>query len=126
MTVEEFGERLAAALPPGAVRPNLGKGTTTIKGYRRGQVIYQRANSRFSVACADLLDSYQRFQGQRVSCNDLRDYRPHIFDNRARPSGHSCHATFLLIALLELGLAEDLQGSGKPKNPFSVQFLPSP
>lgn len=126
MTVEEFGERLAAALPPGAVRPNLGKGTTTIKGYRRGQVIYHRGNSRFSVTYANLLESYQQFQGQRVSTRDLRAYRPHVFDSQARPAGYSCHCTFLFTALLELGLAEDLQGNGKPFSPFSVKFLPDP
>lgn len=127
MTVEEFGERLAAALPPGAVRPNLGKGTTTIKGYKKGRAIYFRANSRFSVAYADLLESYQQFQGQRVSTRDLRAYRPSVFDSQARqPAGHSCHCTFLFLALLELGLAEDLQGNGKPFSPFSVKFLPDP
>ena len=115
-----------SALPPGAVRPNLGKGTTTIRGYKRGEVIYYRGKSRFSLPCADLLAAYQQFQGQRVSSKDLSAYQPHIYDSHARPAGHPCHATFLFIALLELGLAKDLQGTGKPFSPFSVQVLPAP
>ena len=121
--VHEFHRRMVANLPPGTVLRNLGRGTTTIKGYSAGKVSYVRGKSTIRVAIRDLFSAYSSFRGSRVRTRDLRLHAPMVFDSSARPAGHSCNCTFLFMVLYQLGMASAIEGRGTRADPFSTTFL---
>ena len=121
--VHEFHRRMVANLPPGTVLRNLGRGTTTIKGYSAGKVSYVRGKSTIRVAIRDLFSAYSSFRGSRVRARDLRLHAPMVFDSSVRPAGHSCNCTFLFMVLHQLGMASAIEGRGTRADPFSTAFF---
>lgn len=119
----EFHRRMVANLPPGTVLRNPGRGRTTIKGYSAGRVLYVRGKSTIRVTIKDLFSAYSTFKGARVSSRDLKLYAPKVFDSSARPAGHSCNCTFLLMVLHHLGMASAIEGRGTRADSFNTTFL---
>ena len=123
MTYHDFQFRVIEALPPGTILPNPGRGTSKVKGYPDARVSYIRGKSTISVSFTDLFAAYTAFRGKEVTCRNLRDYAPQVFDSSARPAGHSCNCTFFFMVLNKLGLADGIHGEGKPNRPFHTTFL---
>ncbi len=121
-TIGEFHRQMVKYLPPGKVLVNPGGGTTRIKGYSTGRVLYIRGASTIRVAIDDLFLSYTYFSGTCVSSRDLKEYAPEVFSSSARPAGHSCNCTFLFMVLKQLGLADAIGGEGKRGKPFCTTF----
>jgi hypothetical protein len=62
------------------------------------------------------------FSGRGVSSSDLKSLSPSVFDSSQ--NGHSCHCTFLFMALRQMGIVNEIWGKGRPGKPFGVT-LPS-
>jgi hypothetical protein len=120
MTLEQFEQALRRALPTGMVLPNPGRGTSTVLKYTESQVVYKRGQSSIYVKTKDLFDAYRRFAGEEVTTNDLKDYSPEVFDSRR--NGHGCNSTFLIMALNRIGLASNVEGTGRRGEPFRTKF----
>ena len=123
ITYHDFRFRVIQALPPGTILPNPGRGTSKIKGYSSAKVSYIRGNSTIRVSFTDLFTAYTEFRGDEVTCRNLRDYAPQVFDSSARPAGHSCNCTFLFMVLTKMGLTDGIRGEGKRNRPFHTTFL---
>ena len=123
MTDQDFRLRVKEALPPGTILPNPGRNTSKVKSYSGDKVSYIRGTSTISISFTDLFGAYTDFRGREVTCRDLRDYAPQVFDSSARPAGHSCNCIFLFMVLTKLGLTDGIRGEGKRNRPFHTTFL---
>lgn len=123
MNFNTFETKVKAAFPVGTVLQNPGGGTSTIKSYSYGKISYERGSSSINVSLQDLFDTYDHFAGQQVSSNDLKLYKPSIYDSKASPAGHDCNCTLLFMILCRLPLVIEVQGQGKRESPFSV-YIP--
>ena len=116
MTLTTFSELLLGICRSGVVLQQGTIAPSQIVSATKTNVCYLWNTSKISVPISDLYDAAQAFKGRRIRARDLVDFRPQIF-GRAR---HPCNCTFLFCLLLRLGLAEELQGRGGPKSPFSI------
>jgi len=125
MTPEQFRKQVEQTSPVGTVLKNPGEGTSEITQYSDHNIYYIRGSSTISVSFDDLLSAYSHFRGQRVSSSELRAYAPSVFDSAARPAGHSCNCTFLMLILGRMNLADDIEGAGVRGDPFAAKFQDS-
>jgi hypothetical protein len=129
MTFDEFASRFRAQLPVGLVLENPGSGTSNVMAYSGNRVCYKRGDSRLYVGLDDLYNAYRHFAGRSVTTSDLKDFAPSIFDSAKRDEsskrGHNCHATFLFLALRQMGIVDEILGTGRSGNPFSVTIPPA-
>lgn len=120
MQYHEFVSRLSEVLQPGRQFLNPGGGVSVIKSLVHGQdhenLYYIRSRSTMQVSLRDLYDAFLAFRGKACETTDLRRFRPHVFDSKAK--GHSCNCTLLFLALTEAGLAGAIQGAGVRGNAF--------
>lgn len=123
MNFNTFVSKAKAAIPDGTVLKNPGGGTSTIKSYSNGKISYERGSSTINVSLQDLFDTFDHFAGQQVSSNDLKLYKPSIYDSKATPAGHDCNCTLLFMILCHLPLVVEIEGQGKKGNPFFV-YIP--
>lgn len=121
----EFVRQLQKRLQPGLVMKNPGKGTSTIDWCDDEQICYRRGDSALYVCLSDLWDAYEEFAGQAITTNDLKGFRPAVFDSKGKPKGgHGCHATLFMLALQEMGIVESLTGKGVRGSPFGITIPP--
>ncbi|QXM05185.1 hypothetical protein [Crassaminicella indica] len=100
---------------------NPGGGISTIKSITEKSIVYMRGNSRFYLNFSDIEQAYSYFKGKICTTNDLKEYKPQIFDSKHK--GHSCNCTFFFLLLKHLDLIEgDIQGSGRRGNPFYIKI----
>lgn len=122
MAPDEFQSKIRQAVPVGTVLNNPGGGTSEIIQLSDNKISYLRGSSTISVSFDDLFSAYSHFRGKRVSSSDLRAYAPSIFDSAARPAGHSCNCTFLLLILVRIDLADSIAGTGVRGDPYTAVF----
>ena len=122
MKLDQFKDQIKKTTPVGTVLENPGGGTSEITQYSDHNIYYIRGSSTISVSFDDLFSAYSNFKGQRVSSSELRTYAPAIFDSAARPAGHSCNCTFLLLILERMKLVDEIEGSGVRGDPFAAHF----
>ena len=122
MNLDHFREQIKKTTPVGTVLKNPGGGTSEITQYSDHNIYYVRGSSTISVSFDDLFSAYSNFKGQRVSSSELRAYAPAIFDSAARPAGHSCNCTFLLLILQRMMLVDKIEGAGVRGNPFNAHI----
>jgi hypothetical protein len=115
-----FQQTMKSRVPPDTILVNLGGGNTTVLKYDTGAVVYKRGKSRFRVALADLYEAYAKFYGTRLTSSDLRKFKPSVFDSSAPHFGHSCNCTLLFMLLKEMGVVNQVYGTGVRGDPFSV------
>ncbi len=120
----EFSKSLRERLRQGLVMKNPGKGVSTVVSCDETRVKYRRGVGKkpFYVNIGDLWDAYERFTGKSITTNDLKDFRPAVFDGGA--GGHGCHATFFMQVLREMEIVESFTGSGVRGSPFGVAIPP--
>jgi len=97
-----------------------GTGNTIIINNNGSTITYQRGSSNFSIDIQELWDVYTHFSGQSISCIDLKNYKPHIYDSNQ--GGHSCHCTTLFLIFQYIGIITSINGSGVRNNPFWIQL----
>jgi len=69
-----------------------------------------------------MYDAYHQFPNG-FSTTDLKKFRPNVYDSNARPAGHGCNCTFLMMMLKEMGIVKQIEGSMKPRDlPFRVKI----
>lgn len=122
MTLNEFKTLIMTALPVGSALDNPQRGTSKIICYSNTRISYRRRNSRICPNFKDLHDAYIHFRGEHVTTNQLREFRPHVYDSKA--GGHNCNCTFLFIILHHLGLSSPISGAGRSGRPFTVEIYP--
>ncbi len=125
MKLDQFKEQIKKTTPVGTMLENPGGGTSEITQYSDHNIYYIRGSSTISVSFDNLFYAYSHFKGQRVSSSELRAYAPAVFDSAARPAGHSCNCTFLLLILGRMNLADEIEGSGVRGDPFAAKFQDS-
>jgi hypothetical protein len=123
MDFTAFGQLLCDRLRVGLVMNNPGGGTSTVMRCSDEEVCYRRGDHRFYIATRDLYDAFQRFSGDDVTTNQLKDYKPAIFDTDR--NGHNCHCTFFFLALQRMGLAGEIWGRGTAGSSFGVSLAPN-
>ena len=123
MNRELFISQIRSEVPVGSVFENPGGGISAVLSVTGTHIAYRRGKSKISISFDDLFTAYTSFHGQLVCTSDLRVFAPSVFDSCARPSGHSCNATFLFSLLQRIRLAGAIIGSGVKGNPFSVHFF---
>jgi len=111
-----------SVLPVSHVFTNPGGGTSTIVSVTGTHICYQRKRSKITVSFRDLYDAYTHFRSGRCSSNDLKAFRPSVFDSQARPAGHGCNCTFFFLLLGNMGLCSPIHGTGKSGSPFWVNI----
>lgn len=122
MNLDLFASKIRSTVPVGTVFQNPGGGTSEILKVTEAAITYRRGNSTVSVSIENLFNAYISFQGQQVSSSALKAFAPSVFDSKARPAGHSCNATFLLLILRHIGVAGDLGGNGVKGAPYFVHI----
>ena len=123
MEYQEFVQNIKNSFPPGTVVKNPGGGTSEIVSYPDEKIAYLRGKSRIYASLPDFYRAYEHFRGKHVSSSDLKDYAPEIFDSSARPAGHSCNCTMLMMILHHLGMAGPIQGNGVRGKPYYIQVI---
>lgn len=118
MTYLEFYNNLNNSIREGLELKNPGKGYSIIKSVTENKITYIRGNSAISLKIDDIYNSYLLFKGKQCSTNDLKKYKPKVFDSRF--NGHSCNCTFLFMILKEMNLAKDIYGKGVRGSGFFV------
>ena len=99
---------------------NPGEGTTTIVKYDEDRLCYKRGQSSFYIDLKEFEAAYKKFKGSILKTNDLKEYKPEIFDSRQK--GHSCNCTLFFMYLKEMGIISEVQGKGYAGDPFFVQI----
>ncbi|ACD89736.1 conserved hypothetical protein [Chlorobium limicola DSM 245] len=122
MNSEEFVSSISKSIPIGIEFDNPGGGTSIVKSITHMNISYKRGNSIMSVGLNTLYDTYKQFAGRQVTCSELKEYAPNIFDSKARPAGHSCNCTFFFLVLIAIGVVEEIQGAGVRGNPYYVDI----
>ncbi|HCN75956.1 MAG TPA: hypothetical protein DIT13_02030 [Verrucomicrobiales bacterium] len=89
---------------------------------RDDKIIYRRGRSTFRVRVEELHAAYAHHRGQRITTNAIRQFKPAVFDSKARPAGHSCNISLLFSLLVRLELAESLTGKGSRGDPFTLRI----
>ena len=118
MTKEEFVKKLTDSVKVGDVFDNPGGGTSTIESIEGNTIKYKRGTHDIKITMDDMYDAYNQFLNG-FSCTDLKKFRPNVYDSKARPAGHDCNCTFLMMMLKQMGLVKQIEGSMKPKDlPF--------
>jgi hypothetical protein len=122
MTLEEFIKlvRELCQVPVIIHFPPLADSAIVRTDYQH--IWYRRGRSTIKISIRDMWEATEHFAGERVTTNEIRTYRPHVFDSHARPAGHSCNLTFLFAVLLLLKIATDLQGKGRRGSPYSIHI----
>ena len=118
MTAAEFASKVREHVKPGDVFDNPGDGTSVVLSITETNFRYQRGKSPISVGIHGLFDAYAHFSGRKVLSSDLKKYAPAVFDSNARPAGHNCNCTMLFMILERLGLAGEIEGTGKKGDSF--------
>lgn len=119
-----FSKKIRVSFPVGAIFQNPGGGTSTIVSLLGDRLAYRRGKSTMRILYSDLYEAYLLSKGARLDSRLLRQFKPWIFDSAARPAGHSCHCTMLMMLLHGMGLSGPILGSGRVGNPFYVDVLP--
>lgn len=91
MEYQQFFDEIKQKLPPSTVLKNPGRGTSTVKSYTETQMVYKRGNSIIYFEVRAFHDAYIEFSGKKVTTNDLKGYKPKVFD--VKSNGHSCNCT---------------------------------
>ena len=125
MTKEEFVKKLTDSVKVGDVFDNPGGGTSLIEIINireKGFIKYKRGKSHIYFHFDDMYAAYRQFP-HGFSSNDLKKFKPGIFDSKATPAGHDCNCTFLMMMLKEMGIVKQIEGSMKPRDlPFRVKI----
>lgn len=120
MTYNEFCEKLSNCIWKEQKLKNPGKGVSTIKSITQNTVTYIRGNSAISIKINELFNVYSLFRGKRCTTNDLRNYKPNVFDSKA--NGHSCNCTILFMVFKEMLIIKDIEGKGCAGYPFYINI----
>lgn len=121
-TSSQLTELIKEAIPVGTVFNNPGRGTSTVTKLGEYKISYRRGSSTMSIRYSDLYEAYSTFKGKKLLSTELKHLWPSIFDSAARPAGHSCHSTFLMLILMRLDLSSQIYGKGRIGNPFFVNL----
>lgn len=125
MTKEEFVKKLTDSVKVGDIFDNPGGGTSTIECIdtsEKGFIKYKRGKSHIYFHFDDMYDAYNQFS-HGFSTTDLKRFRSEIYDSKAKPAGHDCNCSFLMMMLKEMGIVKQIEGSMKPKDlPFKVKI----
>ncbi|MBF0503206.1 MAG: hypothetical protein HQM09_23995 [Candidatus Riflebacteria bacterium] len=122
MGFDEFRTAIQAKITPQTIFFNPGGGTSQVVAVSDEQIRYRRGISTVTLRIRDIFDAYYFHRGDRMATTDLKEFRPSVYDSKARPSGHSCNCTFLLLLLQELGIVFEICGAGKKRDPFFVRI----
>lgn len=123
MTKEEFVKKLTDSVKVGDVFDNPGGGTSTIENIDRNRIKYRRGKSHIYFYFEDMYDAYHQFPNG-FSSTDLKKFRPNVYDSNARPAGHGCNCTFLMMMLKAMGIVKQIEGrKEKPQDlPFRIKI----
>ena len=122
MDEQDFIQTSQRVFSPGYEFDNYIRGTTRILRIDDAAITYRRGKSRIRVDLRDLHMTYDHFRGRRVSCRDLQEFKPAVFDSEARPAGHSCNCTFLFHLLERIGVAGPTEGRGCRGDPLWIEI----
>ncbi len=120
MDFSEFVLAFHEQIKVGSIFLNPQKGDSTVISVKNGIVKYKRKKSPISVPLEVLYQSYSDFSGKKMSTNDLKAYKPEIFNSKATPAGHDCNTTFLFCVLMKMSLVKRIKGKGVSGDPFFV------
>lgn len=121
MNYEAFVRSLTENLPEGLVMDNPGRGTSTVMWCDGERICYKRGRgARLYVDLRHLYEGYRQHAGRRMTTNDLKVMAPGVFDSKQ--NGHSCHCTFLFMALRRMDVVDEVQGAGRAGDPFWVSL----
>jgi hypothetical protein len=125
MDFDQFKREVGRKLHVGLILNNPGKGTSQISSLSDKGVSYIRGHSTIYVSFQDLFEVLNHFIGEVVTSSDLMDYKPSIFDPKARKPGHSCNCTFFFMLLERIGIVSKIGGRGVKGDPFFVNIPPN-
>jgi len=123
MNIDQFKHKIKQAIQVGTTLDNPGRGTSTVKALSDHGISYLRGRSVIYFSFQDIFDTFEHFNGGKVTSNDLKSYRPIVFDSEA--NGHSCNCTFLFMLLKEMGVASEIGGHGVKGSPYFVGIFPA-
>lgn len=122
MNKDDFIQKICKNVKVDDVLRNPGGGTSKIININKERIQYQRGKTKnFYLKFDDMYAALQQFP-DGFSSKDLKGFRPDVFDTHARPAGHDCNCTFLMLILEEIGLVEKIEGTGKRGHPFYVEI----
>jgi len=122
MNIDQFKHKIKLAIQVGTIFDNPGKGTSTVTALSDRRVSYLRGRSVIHFSFQDIFDVFEYFNGGKVTSNDLKSYRPIVFDSKA--NGHSCNCTFLFMLFGKMEIASEIGGQGVKGKPYFVDIFP--
>lgn len=114
-------KKLLENISVGDVFENPGGGTSTVINISEDRICYRRGKSNIYLNFKDIEEVYNYYKGRACYSNDLKKFRPTVFDSSQ--NGHSCNCAFLFKVFSKLELLEgDLEGRGVRGDPFYVEI----
>ncbi len=107
-------------VPVNTILNNPGNGVSKIISYNGSKLCYQRGKSKFYISLEEFFQAYRAFDGQFVATNNLKKYKPEVFDSSNH--GHNCNSTLFFMFLKEMELVEKISGKGVAGKPFGIQL----
>jgi len=85
------------------------KGTLTVVSVTKERIHYLRTKTTVSVKLNHLYKAYDEFNGQKVTTEQLKAFKPGVFDSKGQPkSGHDSNGIFFLKLMEHMQLAGPL------------------
>ena len=122
MNIDQFKHKIKLAVQVGTIFDNPGKGTSAVTALSDHGISYVRGRSVIHFSFQDIFDAFEYFNWGRVTSNDLKSYRPTVFDSKA--NDHSCNCTFLFMLLRKIGIVSEISGQGVEGKPYFVDIFP--
>jgi len=117
----EFNSLLKEKTKIGYIFKNPGRGTSTIKSIDNERIIYIRGKSKIYINIEDIYNVYVFYRGKCINTNDLKEYKPEVFDTKR--NGHDCNCTVTMMILCNMKLADEIKGKGVRNNPFYTKII---
>lgn len=122
MDYHKFQALIKEALSDGDTFHYPGGGTSQVQQVLAYKVGYKRSKSTIYLSIPDMFSTFTEFSGSNITTNDLKRFRPEVYDSKALPAGHSSNCTFFFMVMKSIGLAGNIIGKGVRGNPFGIML----
>jgi len=121
MDKDSFITLLRNSTPEGTVFENSHKHSLTIISTSKDRLHYSRGKNTRSLKFSQLYKTWQQFRGEQVTSDQLKAWKPALYDSNALPrAGHDSNCGLFMLLMEQLGLACELERKGRT---YSARLL---
>ena len=121
MDKEQFISHIRQADIEGLTLETSSKRNIHIISCNKDRLHYHRGKSTISLKYSHLFKTWKAFKGSAISCQQLKTWKPAVFDSRAHPkAGHDSNCGLFVLLMQHLGLAQNVGCEG---NLYTAELL---